>query len=71
MQSICMNDYLDSLKYPEEASKITKDFLEMIKLGAFKMTKFLSKVNSIQKSQNVRRQNRTGVELGQSVEPHQ
>ena len=53
MQSICMNDYLDSLKYPEEASKKSKDFLEMIKLGEFKMTHFLSKVNSIQNSQNV------------------
>ena len=60
MQSICMKDYLDSLKYLEEASKISEDFLEMIKLGAFKMTKLLSKVNSIQKSQNVKRQNTTG-----------
>ena len=60
MQSICMNDYLDSLKYPEEASKISKDFLEKIKLGGFKMIKFLSKVNSIQKSQKIKRQNRTG-----------
>ena len=60
MQSICMKDYLDSLKYPEEASKISEDFLKMIKLVAFKMTKLLSKVNSIQKSQSVKRKNRTG-----------
>ena len=49
MQKFYMDDYLDSFPEPEEALKLNKDLIELLKLGGFKLTKFVSNVKEIQK----------------------
>ena len=44
-----MDDYLDSFPEPEQALKLSKDLVELLKLGGFKLTKFVSNVKEIQK----------------------
>ena len=49
MQKFYMDDYLDSFPEPEQALKLSKDLVELLKLGGFKLTKFVSNVKEIQK----------------------
>ena len=44
-QKIYMDDYLDSVERPETASKLSQELIEMLKLGGFNLTKFISNVN--------------------------
>ena len=39
-----MDDYLDSVDCPEKALLLSKDLVKMLKLGGFKLTKFVSNV---------------------------
>ena len=47
MQNFYMDDYLDSFKHHEEALKRSKDLIEFLKLGEFKLTKIVSNVSII------------------------
>ena len=49
MQKFYMDDYVDSFPEPEKALKLSKDLVELLKLGGFKLTKFVSNVKEIQK----------------------
>ena len=49
VQKFYMDDYLDSFLEPEQALKLSKDLVELLKLGGFKLTKFVSNVKEIQK----------------------
>ena len=49
MQKLYLDDYLDSFPEPEQAIKLSKDLVELLKLGGFKLTKFVSNVKEIQK----------------------
>ena len=44
-----MDDYLDSFPEPEQALKLSKDLVKLLKLGEFMLTKFVSNVKEIQK----------------------
>ena len=49
MQKFYMDDYLDLFPEPEQALKLCNDLVELLKLGGFKLTKFVSNVKEIQK----------------------
>ena len=42
-----MDDYLDSVECPETALKLSQELIEMLKLGGFKLTEFISNVNDL------------------------
>ena len=44
LEKFYMDDYLDSLDEPEKALKRAKELVELLMLGGFKLTKFLSSV---------------------------
>ena len=46
-QKFYMDDYLDSVECPETALKLSQELIEMLKLGDFKLTKFISNVNDL------------------------
>ena len=46
-QEFYMDDYLDSVECPETALKLSQELIEMLKLGDFKLTKFISNVNDL------------------------
>ena len=46
-QKFYMDDYLDSIDCPERALQLSKDLIEMLKLGGFKLTKFISNVPNL------------------------
>ena len=46
-QKFYMDDYLDSVECPETALKLSQELIEMLKLGVFKLTKFISNVNDL------------------------
>ena len=39
-----MDDYLDSIECPDKALDLCKELVTMLKLGGFKLTKFVSNV---------------------------
>ena len=46
-QKFYMDDYLDSVECPETVLKLSQELIEMLKLGGFKLTKFISNVNDL------------------------
>ena len=44
LENFYMDDYLDSVEYPEKAIKRSKELVHLLHLGGFKLTKFLSNV---------------------------
>ena len=45
-----MDDYLDSIDCPDKALELCKELVKMLKLGGFKLTKFVSNVPGLAKA---------------------
>ena len=47
LENFYMDDYLDSVESPERALKISKELVQLLHLGGFKLTKFVSNVPNL------------------------
>ena len=47
LENFYMDDYLDSVEYPEKAISRSKELVQLLHLGGFKLTKFVSNVQNL------------------------
>ena len=47
LENFYMDDYLDSVEYPEKAINRSKELVHLLHLGGFKLTKFVSNVQNL------------------------